>query len=477
VTDAGGATATDQITVVVTGTGTGIAQDIRIATSSDDAEQRADGSMSLGSSDLEFVFDQGGNQTVGMRFNGLSIPQGATILEASIQFQVDEVNSGATSVTLQGEQADNASTFVNANGNISARPKTLAAVPWSPAPWTSVGAAGPAQKTPDLSAIIQEIVKRAGWSGGNSLAIIVTGSGERTAESFNGQSAAAPLLHVRWTTNQPPQPQLPGQATNPGPADGATGVSVSASLSWTAGAASESHDVYFGTNATPIAGDFRGNQAGTSFDPGALAIETTYYWRIDEVNGDGTTTGTVWSFTTETAPALPSQATAPNPANGATGMSVSASLSWTAGAASESHDVYFGTNATPIAGDFRDNQAGTSFDPGALAFETTYYWRIDEVNGIGTTTGTVWSFTPGAVAPVDAVTITKAEWKVSRQELKVEATSSEQPNAVLTLVGFGEMAFKRGKYSFKIKPVPNNPGSVTVNSDLGGSATKTVKLR
>ena len=42
----------------------------------------------------------------------------------------------------------------------------------------------------------------------------------------------------------------------------------------------------------------QGNQTGTSFDPGTLAYhDTTYFWRIDEVNGDGTTAGTEWSFT------------------------------------------------------------------------------------------------------------------------------------------------------------------------------------
>jgi hypothetical protein len=39
-------------------------------------------------------------------------------------------------------------------------------------------------------------------------------------------------------------------------------------------------------------------QAGTTFDPGALVASTTYYWRIDEVNAQGTTPGVEWSFTT-----------------------------------------------------------------------------------------------------------------------------------------------------------------------------------
>jgi len=54
--------------------------------------------------------------------------------------------------------------------------------------------------------------------------------------------------------------------------------------------------VYFGTTSP---GDSQGNQSFTTFDPGTMANDTTYYWRIDEVNTGGTTTGVVWSFTTE----------------------------------------------------------------------------------------------------------------------------------------------------------------------------------
>jgi hypothetical protein len=104
----------------------------------------------------------------------------------------------------------------------------------------------------------------------------------------------------------PPPADPPGQASNPSPADGASGLGVDSDLSWTAGTSATSHDVYFGT-ATPLGGaDFRGNQAATVFDPGTLAYATTYYWRIDEVNADGTTQGITWSFSTEAAPALES---------------------------------------------------------------------------------------------------------------------------------------------------------------------------
>jgi hypothetical protein len=92
---------------------------------------------------------------------------------------------------------------------------------------------------------------------------------------------------------------LPGPASNPNPANGATEVGIEDDLGWTAGSEATSHDVYFGSNPAPA---YQGNQAGTTFDPGTLAYSTLYYWRIDEVNADGTTTGSSWSFTTEAAP-------------------------------------------------------------------------------------------------------------------------------------------------------------------------------
>ena len=95
----------------------------------------------------------------------------------------------------------------------------------------------------------------------------------------------------------PPAITPPGQAANPDPANGSTGVGINSPLSWTAGALADSHDVYFDTDSS-FTGVSGVNQTGTSFNPGPLARNTTYYWRIDSVNSDGTTPGITWSFTT-----------------------------------------------------------------------------------------------------------------------------------------------------------------------------------
>jgi VCBS repeat-containing protein len=190
--------ATVSLTVNAVG-GAPIIEAVRVEASSDDAEEEESGAMDLNSSDLELVLEAS-NQTVGMRFNGIDIPQGATVSKAYIQFQTDETNSEATSLSLQGEATDNALTFVDTDGNITSRGRTTAAVSWTPVPWTTRGEAGPNQQTPDIAAVIQEIVNRPGWSSGNSLVIIITGSGKRVAESYNGDQAGAPLLHLEYVS-------------------------------------------------------------------------------------------------------------------------------------------------------------------------------------------------------------------------------------------------------------------------------------
>jgi len=97
---------------------------------------------------------------------------------------------------IEGDDIEDASAFTSSEYDISLRARTPAYVSWSPVAWTTVGQAGPDQRTPDISQIVQEIVDRAGWSSGNSLAIIITGTGRRIAESYERDQGGSPLLHV-----------------------------------------------------------------------------------------------------------------------------------------------------------------------------------------------------------------------------------------------------------------------------------------
>ncbi|MBN2521487.1 MAG: glycoside hydrolase family 88 protein, partial [Bacteroidales bacterium] len=92
----------------------------------------------------------------------------------------------------------------------------------------------------------------------------------------------------------------PTLATEPNPFEGQKDISILIELSWTPGQKATSHDVYFGKTNPP---SYIGNYLDNTYMPSeSLEYNTTYYWRIDEVNENGTTEGEVWSFTTESAP-------------------------------------------------------------------------------------------------------------------------------------------------------------------------------
>ncbi len=204
------------LVVALVGTNVAFADviEVRVAAGDDDAEERVDdGSVDLTSSDLE-ITEEGApadNQLIGMRFNNIDIPQGAIITSAYVQFHVDEtdVDSDNRPGTkfLRGEAVDNAATFSDADFDISSRPTTSAEASWDWPLWLTEHEEGPDQQTSDISAVIQELVDRPGWSPGNSLALIITGSGENTAEAFEGEADAAPLLHVEFSAASAALPQ------------------------------------------------------------------------------------------------------------------------------------------------------------------------------------------------------------------------------------------------------------------------------
>ncbi len=175
-------------------------------TFNDVEENTTNGGIDAYSSDLELVDESWPatnppNQQVGVRFTDVSIPPGAVIIKAYIQFTCDNinVNKDPFNVQIWGEDTDNSAIFTTNAYNVSTRTKTGVAASWSGIPfWNTIGEAGPDQRTPDLSAVIQQIVNRCGWSTGNAMSFIFTGIGRREAESYNGDADAAPVLVVDY---------------------------------------------------------------------------------------------------------------------------------------------------------------------------------------------------------------------------------------------------------------------------------------
>ncbi|MFH1228469.1 MAG: fibronectin type III domain-containing protein [Planctomycetota bacterium] len=215
----------------------------------------------------------------------------------------------------------------------------------------------------------------------------------------NSNNSGGTTTGIVWsfTTEAPPPP--PAQVTSPNPADGVANISITRQLAWASASGATSYDVYFGTaNPPPIS---QTNIAITGYNPGFLAFSATYYWRIDSKNGGGTTTGNIWSFSTK-PPTPPAQVASPIPTDSAANVSITTQLVWASAEDATSYDVYFGTtNPPPLS---QTGTTATTYNPGALAFTTIYYWRIDSKNSTGTTTGQVWSFTTKNPAPPAQVT-------------------------------------------------------------------------
>jgi subtilisin family serine protease len=107
--------------------------------------------------------------------------------------------------------------------------------------------------------------------------------------SLEGTCATEGMLNLNQAVS------LPGIPENPSPSDGATGVAVNATLDWDDCPGANNYHVHFGT-ATPPPN--AGDDSNSSYDPGPLNSNTTYYWQVVAENLYGETEGPIWSFTT-----------------------------------------------------------------------------------------------------------------------------------------------------------------------------------
>ncbi len=221
-------------------------------------------------------------------------------------------------------------------------------------------------------------------------------------DEVNDTEPNSPWQGDVWSFMIPPK-----TAYAPDPADGAELVDPDVELSWTSGFGAKLHYMYFGDNFDDVNNAIVGMPLGdTSYTPGPLKLAKTYYWRVDEFDAIATYKGEVWSFTTEGAIG------SPDPSNGAVDVKQIPVLTWSPGVYAASHQVYFGANEDAVnnADTGSPEYKGTgdlgsqSYEPEKLLWDTTYYWRIDEVNNVNTDSpwvGPVWSFTTANFLVVD----------------------------------------------------------------------------
>ena len=201
-----------------------------------------------------------------------------------------------------------------------------------------------------------------------------------------------------------PELQDRSRAVNPTPADGAINEETWVNLQWMPGDFALSHDVYLGENFDAVndgaEGTFIGNQPESNLVvgfpgftyPDGLVPGTTYYWRIDEVNDADPNSpwkGDVWSFMVP-----PRIAFDPTPPDGAKFVDPDVIFNWGTGFGSKLHTIFFGDNFDDVNNAVVGlPQAESTYTPGTLELEKTYYWRVDEFSGAATEKGDIWSFT------------------------------------------------------------------------------------
>lgn len=182
----------------------------------------------------------------------------------------------------------------------------------------------------------------------------------------------------------------PEKAFNPYPRYDTQSVSTNITLGWT-GKDNDNdpltYNVYVGSSLLSLI--LNGSDLTTNYyELNDLGYGRNYYWRVDVNDGKSVTTGDVWRFRTESAPAV-DDPTVENlsPANNSQGLEGSVTLSWD-GANANVYDLYFGETTSPPL------YANTSSESYTISVTNgkKYYWQVVAKNGSKSFYGPIWTF-------------------------------------------------------------------------------------
>ena len=188
---------------------------VEIIDGDDDAEEKTSGKVNLGANDLDFF--QFGFEYIAMRFQNVTIPQGASIVSAIVRFTAHDNDTGTPgTANIYCEDANDSAALTRATNNISGRSLTTDFTLWENEPnWIK----NLTFDSPDISGAVQEVVARGGWVSGNNLTVIVdllTTGGDRDAFSSNASAGKAPELRVTYNTAIPSGSTWEVNSTLPG---------------------------------------------------------------------------------------------------------------------------------------------------------------------------------------------------------------------------------------------------------------------
>jgi len=190
--DTNDVTLNDQVLEVTNRPGTtAITQSVtvKVAASLDDAAEASTGAIT---SNGEKITVTAAN-TVGLRFDNIDIPPGATINSAYLSFASRNANAGTVTLRIQGELAPDPNGFTSASNDITARADTTAVVSWVTPAWNTTDNYTAATTSTDIKTIIQEIVNQGGWNNNHALVL--------TLKRQAGTGTTANRVFASWDCN------------------------------------------------------------------------------------------------------------------------------------------------------------------------------------------------------------------------------------------------------------------------------------
>ncbi len=173
----------------------------RISFAADDVEQETESGTVFDSGNILSIglpsHDGAAQQAVGLRFDGLDIPSGAVIESASLVFTAQQDSDVPTTIDIYIEDADDSRELETDDFDLTNRAKSAATQGWTANNWETDGM----YETPDISHLLQSVVDRNGWCGGNAMTFILEGNGRRDAVSADNDANEAPALKITYNAD------------------------------------------------------------------------------------------------------------------------------------------------------------------------------------------------------------------------------------------------------------------------------------
>jgi len=130
---------------------------------------------------------------LGIRFDRVNVPQGAHIANAYLEFTTARPESQPTALEIQAELSENAPALKIERDNLSRRHRTAANVKWEPTPWISVGGQ---ERSPNLAAVLEEVLAQSGWQPGNAIVLFIRCSRQRVAQLADEDGRGGPRIYI-----------------------------------------------------------------------------------------------------------------------------------------------------------------------------------------------------------------------------------------------------------------------------------------